>query len=58
MWDYWFFDNESGFEFFVECGTEEEAWEIVEEQGFDTENLEIVQTLTPEQADMIGLDTY
>ena len=58
MLDYWFFNNESGEEFFVECNTEDEAWEIVEENDLNDGNLEIVQVITPAEADMIGLDTY
>lgn len=58
MWDYWFFDNESGEEFFIECATEEEAWEIAIENDFDETNLEIVQVITPAEAEAIGLDTY
>lgn len=58
MWDYWFFNNESGEEFFVECETEEEAWEIVEENDLNDGNLEIVQVITPDEADIIGLDTF
>ena len=42
MWDFWFFNNESGEEFFVECATEDEAWEIVEENDLNDGNLEIV----------------
>ena len=57
MWDYWFIDNDSGEEFFVECATEEEAWEIAAE-NFDETDLELVQVITPEQAEIIGLDTY
>lgn len=58
MWDYWFFNNESGEEFFVECETEDEAWEIVEENDLNDGNLEIVQVITPDEADIIGLDTF
>jgi len=58
MWDFWFFNNESGEEFFVECATEDEAWEIVEENDLDDGNLEIVQRITPAEAEMIGLDTF
>lgn len=58
MWDFWFFNNESGEEFFVECATEDEAWEIVEGNDLNDGNLEIVQVITPAEADMIGLDTY
>jgi hypothetical protein len=58
MWDYWFFNNESGEEFFVECDTEDEAWEIVEENDLNDGNLEIVQVITPDEADIIGLDTF
>lgn len=57
MWDYWFVDNESGEEFFVECATEEEAWEIAIE-NFDGADLELVQVITPVEAEMWGLDTY
>lgn len=59
MWDFWFFDNETGNEFFVECATEEEAWDILaNEWEGDLDNLEIVNVITPEEADRVGLDTF
>ena len=58
MWDFWFFNNESGEEFFVECTTEDEAWEIVEENDLNDGNLKIVQVITPAEAEIIGLDTF
>ena len=58
MWDYWFVNNESGEEFFVECATEEEAWEIVEAEELNDGNLEIGQVITPAEAEIIGLDTF
>ena len=59
MCDYWFFDNETCNEFFVECITEDEAWNIVlNEWDGDINNLEIVNVITPEEANMIGLDTF
>lgn len=59
MWDFWFFDNETGNEFFVECATEEEARDILtNEWEGNLDNLEIVNVITPEEADRVGLDTF
>jgi hypothetical protein len=57
MWDYWFVDNESGEEFFVECATKEEAWAIATE-SFNEINLELLRVITPAEAEFWGLDTY
>lgn len=58
LWDYWFSNINDGEEFFIECSDEDEAWEILVSNGFDKADYEIVQVLTPEEADEIGLDTY
>ena len=59
MWDYWFFDNETGNEFFVECATEEEAWDILtNEWEGNLDNLEIVSVIPPEEAEILGFDTF
>lgn len=57
MKDYWFRDNETGDEFFVECETDDEAWTIVEENNLGG-LLEIVDVIEPWEAEQIGLDTY
>lgn len=58
MFDYLFIDNESGEEFFVECDTKEEAWEIVRE-NFGVENdIEYLGKYTVEEAEILGYDTY
>lgn len=57
MKDYWFRDNETGNEFFVECETDDEAWTIVEENNLGG-LLEIVDIIEPWEAEQIGLDTY
>lgn len=58
MWDYLFIDNESGEQFFVECETEDEAWEIIDENFGDTATIELCGRYTVQEAEWIGLDTY
>ncbi len=48
-------------EFFLECSTEGEAWEIANKNfptGEDIGILTLMATITPEEAEMIGLDTF
>ncbi len=58
MWDYLFIDNESGEQFFVECDTEDEAWEILDENFGDTATIELCDRYTPAEAEWLGFDTY
>lgn len=59
--DFWFTDTETGEDFFVEVDDEDimtalyKAWEIAK-QYFDTPHF--VTSLSPEEADMYGFDTY
>ena len=49
-------DNE-GEQFFVECDTMREAWEIADE-NFPTEPLRCWGKYSLEEGEMLGLDTY
>ena len=53
--DFWFVDHEAEEEFFVECETKEEAFEIAREYFNDPHLVDIVSV---EFAEMVGLDTY
>lgn len=55
--DYLFFDHESEDMFCVECETYAEACEIVCEY-FNPEEVEFVEEITPEEAEIMGYDTY
>lgn len=55
--DYLFTDEESGEEFFVECESLDKAWEIVREY-FEEDYVNYLATYSPEEADILGLDTY
>ena len=61
--DYWFcYESDEGeVEFFVECETYEEAWKIAKENfptGEDVGSLCLMSVITPEEAEIIGLDTF
>lgn len=58
MWDYLFMDNESGEEFFVECDSLGEAWEIAIENFGEDADLAYVDQFDPEEAEILGFDTY
>lgn len=53
---YLFEDMETGEEFFVECETIEEAFVITAELHFTKPLLK--EVFTPEDADILGYDTY
>ena len=55
MYDYLFKDMETGEEFFVEVETKEEAIEVA--QTYFTEP-KFLMVCTPEDADILGYDTY
>lgn len=58
MRDYLFIDNETGWEFFVECVTLDEAWGIVyDEFGSDNE-CEYEGEYSVAEAEAIGYDTF
>ena len=58
MWDYLFIDNESGEEFFVECDSLGEAWEIAIENFGEDADLAYIDQFDPEEAEILGFDTY
>ena len=59
MRDYLFIDNESGEQFFVECETLDEAWEIARDNwGEETDDLEYLGEYTIEEAEILGYDTF
>lgn len=57
MWDFLFEDRETGEEFFVECKSAREAWQIAWE-NFGEGNVEFKGRYTVEEAEAWGLDTY
>ena len=57
MKDFWIFNTETGDEFFVECIDENECWEILENEFDQIDQFEIVDVITPAEAEVIGLDT-
>ena len=57
MWDILFEDRETGEEFFVECKSAREAWQIAWE-NFGEGNVEFKGRYTVEEAEAWGLDTY
>lgn len=58
MFDYLFIDNESGEEFFVECSSLGEAWEIAIENFGEDADLAFIDEYTVEEAEILGYDTY
>lgn len=59
MRDYLFIDNECGDQFFVECNTLDEAWEIaLDEYGGETDDLEYLGEYTVAEAEILGYDTF
>jgi hypothetical protein len=59
MRDYLFIDNESGDQFFVECNTLAEAWEIaLNEWGGEANDLEYLGEYTIAEAEILGYDTF
>lgn len=58
MIDYLFMDNDSGEEFFVECDSLDEAWEIAIENFGEDADLAFIDEFDPEEAEILGYDTY
>ena len=58
MKDYLFYDAESGEHFFVECESESEAFDILIENDFDPDELTLCGVYDPEDAEILGYDTY
>ena len=56
--DYLFYDPETGEQFFVECESESDAFEILLENEFDPDTLVLCGVYDPEDADILGYDTY
>lgn len=57
MYDYLFMNCVTGEQFFVECDSEDEAWEIIDENFESSEMFDLCDRYTPAEAEMIGLDT-
>lgn len=59
MKDFLFLDNESGEQFFVECESLDEAWEIARDNwGEETDDLEYLGEYSVEEAEILGYDTF
>lgn len=59
MWDYLFFDNENGEQFFVECDSFAGAWEIIHrEWDGEIDGIEYLGRYSPAEAEIIGYDTF
>lgn len=56
--DYLFIDNETGEEFFVECESKQEAWDIVHENWGQNSDIEFCGVYSVEEAEILGYDTY
>lgn len=59
--DYLFVDNESGEEFFIECETLEEAWDICRREFgkyHTSEYIEYYDVYEQWEADIMGYDTF
>ena len=57
MRNYWFYDDESGEEFFVQANSKAEALEIIDDI-FDVDELKCYGWVDDETAEMYGFDTY
>lgn len=58
MRDFLFEDYDSGEQFFVECFFLNEAWEIVLENFGEDVAVDLIGVYTPEEAEILGYDTY
>lgn len=62
MYDFLFAFNEwsenEGENFFVECESLSKAWVILEMSGITREECEYIGRYTPEEAEILGYDTY
>lgn len=58
MYDFLFIDNVTGEEFFVECGTLNEAWGIVCDNFGPENEADFLGRYSPEEAEILGYDTY
>ena len=51
-------DNESGELFFVQCADETERDEILLDNGFNLDEIEIIGVYDDAEAEILGYDTY
>ena len=51
-------DNETGELFFVQCADETERDEILMENDFDLDEIEVLGIYDDEDAEILGYDTY
>ena len=58
MRDFLFEDNDTGEQFFVECFSLNEAWKIVLENFGEDADIDFIDAYTPEEAEILGYDTY
>ena len=58
MYDFLFIDNVSGEEFFVECDTLSDAWDIVNREFGPENECEYLGRYNPAVAEVLGYDTY
>lgn len=62
MWNFLFAFNEysenEGENFFVECENLEKAWVILEMSGISSNEIEYIGRYSPEEAEILGYDTY
>lgn len=58
MKDFLFIDNESGEQFFVECETLTDAWNIARENFGEDSDISCIGIYSVEEADILGYDTY
>ena len=58
MRDYLFIDNESGEQFFVECESLTEAWDVVNREFGPENECEYIDEYTVEEAEILGYDTF
>lgn len=58
--NYWFIDDNSGEEFFVQTTSEAEAWAIVNEVLSEDEepDLRLIDAVSDAVAECMGFDTY
>ena len=58
-WNYWFIDDNSGEEFFVQTTNEDDAWVIAESIFEDEEpDLRLYDVVSDAIAEAMGFDTY
>lgn len=58
MYDYLFFDNDAGENFFVECDSLIDAWATVIENFGENHNVNYINVYSWDEAERMGYDTY